>query len=57
MEREGEGRRGRERKKEPKRKKERKKTRLQPDKSRDCRIFRHGCYSYFKGQSKRSTKS
>ena len=45
--REGEGRRGRERKKEPKRKKERKKTRLQPDKSRDCRIFRQaGCYSY-----------
>ena len=43
MEREGEGRRGgggRESKKEPKRKKERKKTRLQPDKSRDCRIFR-----------------
>ena len=42
MEREGEGRRGIERKKEPKRKKERKKTRLQPDKSRDCRIFRQG---------------
>ena len=44
MEREGEGRRGggRESKKEPKRKKERKKTRLQPDKSRDCRIFRQG---------------
>ena len=41
MEREGEGRGGgRESKKEPKRKKERKKTRLQPDKSRDCRIFR-----------------
>ena len=60
MEREGEGRRGRERKKEPKRKKERKKTRLQPDKSRDCRIFRQGCYSYFKVQRERrywSTKS
>ena len=60
MEREGEGRRGIERKKEPKRKKERKKTRLQPDKSRDCRIFRQGCYSYFNVQSERrywSTKS
>ena len=53
MEGEGEGRRGKERKKEPKRKKERKKTRLQPDKSRDCRIFRQGCYSYFKVQSER----
>ena len=42
MERDGEGRREIERKKEPKRKKERKKTRLQPDKSRDCRIFRQG---------------
>ena len=65
MEREEEGRRGggeggRESKKEPKRKKERKKTRLQPDKSRDCRIFRQGCYSYFMVQSERrywSTKS
>ena len=45
--------RGRERKKKPNRKKERKKTRLQPDKSRDCRIFRQGCYSYFKVQSER----
>ena len=42
MEREGEGRRGRERKKEPNRKKERKKTRLLPDKSRNFRIFRQG---------------
>ena len=51
---------GRESKKEPKRKKERKKTRLQPDKSRDSRIFRQGCYSHFKVQSERrywSTKS
>ena len=55
MEREEEERRGeRKEKEEPKRKKERKKTRLQPGKSRDCRIFRQGCYSYFKVQSERS---
>ena len=42
MEREGEGRRGGGEKKEPNRKKEREKTRLQSDKSRDCRIFRQG---------------
>ena len=48
---EREGGEGGEKKKEPKRKKKRKKTRLQPDKSRDCRIFRQSCYSYFKVQS------
>ena len=60
MEREGEGRTGERKKKEPKRKKERKRTRLKPDKSRDCRIFGQGCYSYFMVQSERrywSTKS
>ena len=59
-ERGGGGVGGKESKKEPKRKKERKKTRLQPDKSRDCRIFRQGCCSYFNVQSERrywSTKS
>ena len=52
-ERGGGGGGGRKSKKEPKRKKERNKTRLQPDKSRDCRIFRQGCYSYLMVQSER----
>ena len=53
----GEGR-GERKKKRNKKKKENKESKtIQPDKSRDCGIFRQGCYSYFKGQSKRSTKS
>ena len=59
-ERGGGGGEGERKKKEPKRKRERKKTSLQPDKSRDCRIFRQGCYSYFMVQSEQkywSTKS